>query len=516
MAIEDFEELKIDEFCNITTLGWTPPILTADFGAGYSAGAITAPYGLHRWTLNSTLLPDLDEYSIIHEVDGDEFTKSRFAYFFDFIKRHILRGNKPFLILDPRTGKKFLVAFADVAAGANFEQITAKIFIGGITLIERRAAGLLFDTDGSILEPPPVTIRLNCGGLVSGIWAEDAFFDSGSSYNSGSVWATPLLPGRGASNDVYQKLRYKSGTIKYTFTGLAKNEDVLVRVHYGDQGFGFVQSINANGVEKVASYTLQTDAGGSTKIGIKEFTAAADGDGELVLDFIGGTSSAMSAIEVLQPVPNPYNMIHTCGDSTTAGGGPISETEAWFNQLAILLDGNAARLNNNSGNDFIGTYDETKKWTVHLMARSGDPIETQESLMVTYANPYLYADLLDKSIMFLSCGINNVLAGDSAATIQTKLTSFFAAVDSGFTTGIGTITPTTGIYALSSGQETIRQAVNTWIRANSLGLDFIVDWEADSRLSTPSNGTYYYDGLHNTEAGHIVRAEIMRDAINAL
>lgn len=360
---------------------------------------------------------------------------------------------------------------------------------------------------------PPVTIRLNCGDTSSGIWAADAYFDSGSSYSSGSVWATPLLPGRGASNDVYTKFRFKAGTIKYTLTGLNPSADALIRIHYGDQGFGFVQSINANGVEKVASYTLQTDAGGSTKVGIKEFTAAADGDGELVLDFIGGTTSAVSAIEVLQPVPAPYNMIHTCGDSTTAGGGPISETEAWFNQLGILLNGNVARLNNNSGNDFIGTYDETKKWTVHNMARSGDPIETQESLMTTYANPYLYDALLDKSIMFLSCGINNVLASESAATIQGKLTSFFAAVDSGFTTGIGTLTPST---LLTGGQETVRQAVNSWIRANSLGVDFIVDWEDDARLADASDTDYYYDGLHNTEDGHIVRAEIMRDVLEAL
>jgi len=150
MAIEDFEELKIDGFGNIVALGWTAPILTADFGGGYQAGAITSAYGLHNWTLSASLLPDLPDYLIDYEYDGDEYSDPRFTYFFDFIKRHILRGNCPFIIKDSRTGKKFLASFTDAVAGANFEQITSKIFSGGIALTERRVVGIDFNADGSI------------------------------------------------------------------------------------------------------------------------------------------------------------------------------------------------------------------------------------------------------------------------------------------------------------------------------------------------------------------------------
>ena len=149
MAIEDYEELQLDKFINVTNLSWRPPLLEANFGGGYGAGAVVAPYGLHKWVLTAAVIPDLDAFSIDYEVDGDPFTDTRFEYFFSFLKRHALLGNKPFVIRDPRTETKFLVA-AEIAEGVEFEQMTAALFSGGITLRERRADDLTFNTDGSI------------------------------------------------------------------------------------------------------------------------------------------------------------------------------------------------------------------------------------------------------------------------------------------------------------------------------------------------------------------------------
>ncbi|HEY8562791.1 MAG TPA: hypothetical protein VIL74_20605 [Pyrinomonadaceae bacterium] len=154
MAITDFEELDLTVL-NVTQLGWSAPLLTADFGGGYQAGALSAPYGLHRWSLSADLIPDLDEYSIDYDLDGSPESDPRFTYLFEFIKRHLLLGNKPFLITDPRTGLKFLVSFA--GRDFSFNQITAKIFAGGVEIVERRVGDLLFNGDGSIdedEEPP--------------------------------------------------------------------------------------------------------------------------------------------------------------------------------------------------------------------------------------------------------------------------------------------------------------------------------------------------------------------------
>jgi hypothetical protein len=152
MGIENYEELQISSFINVTSFGWQPPTLTAKFGGGFRAGCIVAPYGLRRWTLSADLLPDSDDYTIDYEVDGDDFTSPRFTYFFEFFERHLLLGNKPFIIRDPRTQKKYLVAFPDsiVQSGFDAAQITAAILSGGTSLEECRASDLTFNADGSI------------------------------------------------------------------------------------------------------------------------------------------------------------------------------------------------------------------------------------------------------------------------------------------------------------------------------------------------------------------------------
>lgn len=164
MALEDFEELKICEFLNLQSLGWKAPLLTANFGEGFGAGALAGlASGLHRWNLAASVLPDLDDYSIDYELDGDDYTDPRFTYLFEFIKRHIGLNNKPFVIKDPRTGRKFLASFD--TNDFEFTAITALIFEGGINLVQRRAEGLSFNSDGSLdLDYTPPTISLSIDG----------------------------------------------------------------------------------------------------------------------------------------------------------------------------------------------------------------------------------------------------------------------------------------------------------------------------------------------------------------
>jgi len=174
VAIEDFEELQLSAFINVTSFGWQPPTLTANFGAGYGAGAIVSPYGLRRWRLDADVLPDSDAYTIDYTVDGDDFTAPRFSYFLDFFQRHLLLGNKPFVIKDPRTEKKYLVAFPKsvVDGGFDAEQITATVLAGGTDLEERRVADVDFNADGSIdldYERPAGSLSISGASPYAGI-----------------------------------------------------------------------------------------------------------------------------------------------------------------------------------------------------------------------------------------------------------------------------------------------------------------------------------------------------------
>jgi hypothetical protein len=356
---------------------------------------------------------------------------------------------------------------------------------------------------------------INAGGAAASQWiADTGLYDTGSAYNTFSGgWqanSTPLTPGLAAPTDVYQYVRFSASTMTYTLTGLRPSLPCWVRVHSGDPGFGWQQSININGVEVQAAYVLATAAGGGTKIGIKEFVANADVSGNIAIAFIpaGGGSAAVSAIEIAQPVPMKYRMIHTAGDSRTSGGGPIGTSDTWVGQLVPLYSANEFDVSGVS----IGSYDDQAKWNFQMAAFSGDTIAMQETRTGLTINPW-QSSLNDPEVVFLDCGTNDLIAHQNTAFIEAALTSYFASLNPGFITGIGTILPST---LITGADETTRLAVNSWILANSLGLDFVVDVAGISQLQDPSDTTYYYDGTHCTFAGYTLWANLIKPYFDAL
>ncbi len=366
---------------------------------------------------------------------------------------------------------------------------------------------------------PITTIKIACGNTAAaGNWLPDTgLFDTGTQYDSAYTgWqsGTPLRPGLAEPTIVYRYHRQSSTTMTYTVNDprLAPNQQTLLRIHSGDAGNSWQQRILVNGVQIQASYVLQTDAGGSALIGIKEYLVNTDADGRLVIAFIptGGHNAACAAIEVRQPARAGFKQLHLIGDSTLAGDGTFVPTTATVGQrIRQMLNGNWTPYN---GAIFGTGFDEDKLWNIHDMAVSGLRIETLVSGLscqyyaTNYVNPYVASTLNGWEGVFLQAGINDILAGASAATIESDYTTFFASLDASLKKGLATITPDT---ALTSGQETVRTTVNAWIRANSLALDFVVDMDGDSWLVNRSSTLVSYDGLHDTQASAMRRAELL-------
>lgn len=150
MGLENYEILQHEKMLNIQPFGWKGNLLTANFGDGFGAGALSGKSsGLHRWGMSAGVLPDMDCYSIDYSVDESDFTATRFVYFLEFFKRHITLGNKPFLI--EFRNKFWLVSFD--SDQIDFEQMTATLFTGGtVSLRQRRVADLQFQADGSVFD----------------------------------------------------------------------------------------------------------------------------------------------------------------------------------------------------------------------------------------------------------------------------------------------------------------------------------------------------------------------------
>lgn len=147
-----FERFFLREIFNITQLDLEMPVLRANFGDGYGAAALSGkPSGLRYWTISADVLPDMDEYSVDYTVADDDRSDSRFQYFWEFYRRHLSLGNKPFYFVDPRTNRKFLAEF--VENRISFESITAKLYRGGVSIKQRRIKidGINYRTDdGSV------------------------------------------------------------------------------------------------------------------------------------------------------------------------------------------------------------------------------------------------------------------------------------------------------------------------------------------------------------------------------
>lgn len=127
-----------------------------------------------------------------------------------------------------------------------------------------------------------------------------------------------------------------------------------------------------------------------------------------------------------------------------------------------------------------------------------------------------------RNMLVISLGTNDIAVGTSASAIYASLSSLVAkARTTGYSdVGVATILPraNTTLAGGGSAQETVRLALNTLIRANTAGADFIIDVGADPVMGAYANvsdATLYVGSLHPTARGQAYLARVYAAAINA-
>lgn len=181
------------------------------------------------------------------------------------------------------------------------------------------------------------------------------------------------------------------------------------------------------------------------------------------------------------------NLIVCDGDSRTSGWEHASFGNTWPAILDNLLASDATVLN-------LGVGSQTLNNMASDAATEVDP---------------LYSASYARSVAICYGGINDVFAGDSAATAQGDISTYCAARQStGFDVLVGTLPPASTV---SGAAETVRTTVNTWLRANyGTFADGLVDFAADPRLTNTADTTYFdADGVHFTATGYAVHAELV-------
>lgn len=180
------------------------------------------------------------------------------------------------------------------------------------------------------------------------------------------------------------------------------------------------------------------------------------------------------------------NSLVFVGDSLTAGvGGSTSYWQRVTNELRA------------SG------YQYHYAWTDAASGTTLTNMQDRYTNVLQYVAPPKLSSI---DVAILWGGQNDIGLGATASATIDKLTNYCNTIrTNGTKVAVLTITPNATDDA---GRIAIKSTVNAFIRTNVF-IDRPIDVVADARLQDATNGTYFDDGLHLTQAGYDIAAHIV-------
>lgn len=202
--------------------------------------------------------------------------------------------------------------------------------------------------------------------------------------------------------------------------------------------------------------------------GILDFTGLTSSDKTYTFPDASGTLALGAGMFTLRAHP-----IYTLGDSIMSGGtlqaALVSTLGDGWTALDLCIGGDT---------------------TVRVLARTPNDVISPG----------------DAEYCIVLCGVNDIVGGSSAGTIETNLQSIYTALhNAGIKVIACTLTPWKSNASWSSGFQTVTDTVNTWILATAANVDYPIDaytaledpGNADTLLAAYDSG----DGLHLSTAG---------------
>ena len=188
------------------------------------------------------------------------------------------------------------------AGGANkalVEQFTATADANGQLAIQFSTVRDNAKVSG--IEVTFASLGINAGGSASGSFAADEFASGGTPHST-----TASIDTSGVSNPapqaVYQTERF--GNFTYAVSGLIAGHSYTVRLHFAEiywTGSGQrIFNVAINGQQVLSNFDIYATAGGANKALVKQFTATADTNGQVAIQFSTVVDNAkVSGIEIL-------------------------------------------------------------------------------------------------------------------------------------------------------------------------------------------------------------------------
>ena len=238
---------------------------------------------------------------------------------------------------------------------------TYQVMIGSSSRDIRQQAS--FTVSGSNPPPPPpggTAIRINAGGDAVNPAAWFPSFSADSGFTGGSTNSSAAsIDLTGVSDpappNVYQTNR--AGNFSYAIPHLTPGTAYTVRLDFAEtywtQAGQRVFNVSANGQQVLSNFDIVAAANGPGKAVAKQFTATADGNGTITLQFSSVVDNAqVNGIEITgggssspTPTPTPPTPTPTPGSGSTQinAGGPAAApfvADADFTGGATAASGN--------------------------------------------------------------------------------------------------------------------------------------------------------------------------------
>lgn len=200
------------------------------------------------------------------------------------------------------------------------------------------------------------------------------------------------------------------------------------------------------------------------------------------------------------------------GSKSFTGSPSFSNSPVSPGPAVFVFEGDSLTANNNNG---ITPYPDKlllqsnflRKGPQYNVAITGDTIQNISGNSYSeQIKPLKFPSCSFKDFyVFIWAGTND-LGVRTAAQIYADLQTFWAAAKAdGFKVVAFTISKRAAPNALSGPNETKRQDVNTSIKSNLTLFNYLID--VDVLFPDASDLTYFYDGLHNTDAGTLLIAQ---------
>jgi streptogramin lyase len=183
-------------------------------------------------------------------------------------------------------------------------------------------------------------LAINAGGAAVGSFVNDVDFSGGNLFSASDPIDTSAVTNP-APQGVYDTERYSTSSFTYTIPGLTPGTNYTVRLHFAEIFYTaagqrlFNVSINGTGV--LGDFDIYATAGGKDKAIVEQFSATADGSGDITIQFTNVLNGAkISGIEIVPPA-SYMQTIKAAGGSGT--GYTFSETGTLPPGLTLAASG---------------------------------------------------------------------------------------------------------------------------------------------------------------------------------